>query len=151
VISDCLGAKVSLDKLAADHLSTLLDEVLSNSTYRDNSRKIQKAIAEANGLSVAADLVEESLESQRRLNASATTTWIRPSCDPVADFIVALGEVKFDCYLVSVLHCLLYWGVAFGAIFARDVTELNHRGLARAGDPSAARLRALRSGSPASR
>jgi hypothetical protein len=39
----------------------LLDEVVSNSNYRDNSRKIQKAIAEANGLSVAADLIEESL------------------------------------------------------------------------------------------
>jgi UDP:flavonoid glycosyltransferase YjiC (YdhE family) len=51
----------SLDKLAADHLSTLLDEVLNNSTYQDNARKIQQAIAEANGLSVAADLVEESL------------------------------------------------------------------------------------------
>ena len=55
------GVVTSLDKLTTDHLSTLLDEVLSNSTYRDNSRKIQKAIAEANGLSVAADLVEESL------------------------------------------------------------------------------------------
>jgi UDP:flavonoid glycosyltransferase YjiC (YdhE family) len=35
--------------------------VLNNSTYRDNARKLEKAIAEANGLSVAADLVEESL------------------------------------------------------------------------------------------
>ena len=47
--------------VTADHLSTLLNEVLNNSTYRDNARKLQKAIAEANGLSVAADLVEESL------------------------------------------------------------------------------------------
>jgi UDP:flavonoid glycosyltransferase YjiC (YdhE family) len=51
----------SLDKLTADHLSTLLDEVLTDPSYRDNARKLQKAIAEANGLSVAADLVEESL------------------------------------------------------------------------------------------
>jgi hypothetical protein len=29
--------------------------------YRDNARYFQKAIAETNGLSVAADLVEESL------------------------------------------------------------------------------------------
>jgi hypothetical protein len=35
--------------------------VLSNGTYRDNARKLQQAIAKANGLSVAADLVEESL------------------------------------------------------------------------------------------
>jgi hypothetical protein len=35
--------------------------VLNDSTYRDNARKLQKAIAKANGLSVAADLVETSL------------------------------------------------------------------------------------------
>src|SRR6201984_1596583 len=56
------GVVTSLDKLTADHLSTLLDEVLTNSIYRDNAAKLQKAIAKANGLSVAADLIEESLE-----------------------------------------------------------------------------------------
>jgi MGT family glycosyltransferase len=55
------GIVTSLDKLTPDHLSTLLKEVLNNSTYRGNARKLQKAIAEANGLSVAADLVEKSL------------------------------------------------------------------------------------------
>ena len=55
------GVVTSLDKLTADHLSTLLNRVLSNATYRDNARKIQKAIAEANGLSVAADIVEQAL------------------------------------------------------------------------------------------
>ena len=35
--------------------------MLSNSTYRDNARTLQNALAEANGLSVAADLVEQSL------------------------------------------------------------------------------------------
>jgi zeaxanthin glucosyltransferase len=55
------GVVTSLDKLTADHLSTLLNEVLNDSTYRDNARKLQKAIAQTNGLSVAADLVEESL------------------------------------------------------------------------------------------
>src|SRR5258706_826645 len=55
------GLVTSLDELTSDHLSTLLDEVLKNSTYRDNARKLQKAIAKINGLSVAADLVEESL------------------------------------------------------------------------------------------
>jgi zeaxanthin glucosyltransferase len=55
------GVVTSLDKLTAEHLSTLLNEVLNNSTYRDNALKLQKAIAEVNGLSVAADLVEESL------------------------------------------------------------------------------------------
>ena len=50
-----------VDELTGDHLSTLLNEVLSNSTYQDNSRKLQKAIVEANGLSVAADQIERSL------------------------------------------------------------------------------------------
>ena len=35
--------------------------MLNDPTYRDNARKLQKAIAQVNGLSVAADLVEESL------------------------------------------------------------------------------------------
>ena len=55
------GIVTSLDKLTADHLSTLLSEVLKDSTYRDNARQLQKAIAKANGLSVAADLVETTL------------------------------------------------------------------------------------------
>jgi hypothetical protein len=55
------GVVTSLDKLTADHLSILLNEVLNNSIYRDNAHQLQKAIAKVNGLSVAADLVEESL------------------------------------------------------------------------------------------
>jgi zeaxanthin glucosyltransferase len=55
------GVVTSLEKLTADHLSTLLNEVLTNSIYRDNAYKLQKAIAQTNGLSVAADLVETSL------------------------------------------------------------------------------------------
>jgi len=47
--------------LTAERLSTLLDDVLSDPRYRANARKLQKAIAAANGLSVAADLIEESL------------------------------------------------------------------------------------------
>src|SRR5215470_9487866 len=54
------GVITSLDKLTAEHLAFLLHEVLTNPTYRDNSKKLQKAILEANGLSVAADRIEES-------------------------------------------------------------------------------------------
>jgi zeaxanthin glucosyltransferase len=65
------GLVTSLDKLTAEHLSTLLSEVLSNPTYPANARKLQKAIAPANGLSVAADLIEESLGVINRVgNAS---------------------------------------------------------------------------------
>jgi zeaxanthin glucosyltransferase len=55
------GVVTSLDKLTAPHLSSLLDEVLNEATYRDNARRMQKAIVKANGLSVAADLIEQSL------------------------------------------------------------------------------------------
>jgi zeaxanthin glucosyltransferase len=55
------GAVTSLDKLTADHLSALLDEVLDNAVYRANARKLQKAIAKVNGLSLAADVIEKSL------------------------------------------------------------------------------------------
>jgi zeaxanthin glucosyltransferase len=63
------GVVTSLEKLTAEHLSTLLNEVLNNSTYRDNARKLQKAIANANGLSVAADLVETSLGVTKKAGA----------------------------------------------------------------------------------
>jgi zeaxanthin glucosyltransferase len=55
------GLVTSLDKLTVSHLSTLITEVLTNSTFRDNARKLQKAIAAANGLSVAADRIEQAL------------------------------------------------------------------------------------------
>ena len=65
------GVVTSLDKLTADHLAFLLNEVLTNPTYRENARKLQKAIAEANGLSVAADLIEESLGLRKKVRAVA--------------------------------------------------------------------------------
>ena len=55
------GVVTSLDKLTPDHLSSLLNEVLTNPVYRKNAEKLQEAIAEADGLSAAAGLVEESL------------------------------------------------------------------------------------------
>ncbi|MBV8212045.1 MAG: glycosyltransferase family 1 protein [Verrucomicrobia bacterium] len=55
------GLVTSLDKLTADHLSTLLNKVLHNSAYRDSARRMQKAIVDANGLSAAVDIIERSL------------------------------------------------------------------------------------------
>jgi zeaxanthin glucosyltransferase len=55
------GVVTSLDKLTADHLSTLLNEVLDNSTYWNNAHRSQRAIAEANGLPAAVDFIEQSL------------------------------------------------------------------------------------------
>ena len=54
------GLFVPLKELTASRLSLLLDQVLSDSTYRDNARYFQKVIAETNGLSKAADLLERA-------------------------------------------------------------------------------------------
>jgi zeaxanthin glucosyltransferase len=59
------GVVTSLDKLTADHLSTLLDEVLNNSAYRNNAQRLQGAIAKANGLSAAVDIIEQALGISR--------------------------------------------------------------------------------------
>jgi protein-S-isoprenylcysteine O-methyltransferase Ste14 len=48
-----------------------VNQVLTDPTYRQNARKLQKAIAEANGLSVAADLIEKSLGARERVSAAA--------------------------------------------------------------------------------
>jgi zeaxanthin glucosyltransferase len=55
------GVVTSLNKLTVDHVSTLLNEVLSQSSYRNNARELQKMIANTHGLSVAADIVEKVL------------------------------------------------------------------------------------------
>ena len=68
------GVVTSLDKLTADHLGFLLKEVLSNTTYRENARKLQKTIADVNGLSVAADLIEESLGIKKESQSSSRLT-----------------------------------------------------------------------------
>ena len=54
------GLFVPLKELTASRLSLLLGQVLNDSTYRDNARYFQKVIAETNGLSKAADLLERA-------------------------------------------------------------------------------------------
>jgi len=71
------GSVISLDKLTAHHLAFLLDEVLTDPTYRENALKMQRAIADANGLSVAADLVEESVGTSEKVRASASSYSVR--------------------------------------------------------------------------
>ena len=71
------GVVTSLDKLTTDHLALLINEALTDPVYRENSHKLQKAIAEANGLSVAADLITESLQSSRNIKASASSVCLQ--------------------------------------------------------------------------
>ena len=42
------GVVTSLEDLSVSHLSTLVAEVLNNSSYRDNARKFQQAIVRTN-------------------------------------------------------------------------------------------------------
>jgi len=62
------GVVTSLDKLTPDHLSELLDEVLINPIYRANAKRVQRKIIEANGLAMAADVVEEALGVKEKHN-----------------------------------------------------------------------------------
>ena len=50
----------------------LLNEVLIDPTYRENARKLQKAIAESKGLSVAADLIVKALGGKKKVSAASS-------------------------------------------------------------------------------
>jgi UDP:flavonoid glycosyltransferase YjiC (YdhE family) len=52
------GLTMSFADLTSEHLSTLLDEVLNCSIYRENARKFQEIISKTNGLALAANIVE---------------------------------------------------------------------------------------------
>jgi zeaxanthin glucosyltransferase len=54
------GVVLPFQKLSVPRLSALIDEVLKNPIYRQNARSFQKIIAERNGLSMAADILERA-------------------------------------------------------------------------------------------
>jgi MGT family glycosyltransferase len=54
------GLFVPLEELSVSRLSPLLDQVLNDTTYRNNARHFQKVIAKTDGRSKAADLLERS-------------------------------------------------------------------------------------------
>ena len=58
-----------MENLTVSHLSTLVAEVLNNSRYRDNAREFQQAIAKTNGLSRAAELLEEAFGLTKEASA----------------------------------------------------------------------------------
>jgi zeaxanthin glucosyltransferase len=57
------GLYVPLKELSESRLSLLLDQVLNDSTYRHNARYFQKVIAETDGLSIAADLLDRAFKT----------------------------------------------------------------------------------------
>jgi MGT family glycosyltransferase len=54
------GLYVPLKELSESRLSLLLDQVINDCTYRQSARYFQKVIAETDGLSKAADLLERA-------------------------------------------------------------------------------------------
>jgi len=60
------GLLLPLKELTAPRLSTLIAEVLRNPMYSQNARSFQKIIAERNGLSMAADILERAFELARQ-------------------------------------------------------------------------------------
>ena len=60
IASKKTGVTMSFTDLTSEHLSTLLDEVLNCSIYRENARNFQEIISKTNGLALAANIVERS-------------------------------------------------------------------------------------------
>jgi zeaxanthin glucosyltransferase len=68
IVAHQTGVITSLEELTASHLATLVDEVLNNSRYCGNARKLQQAIARNNVLSRAADLLEEAFGLTKKVS-----------------------------------------------------------------------------------
>jgi zeaxanthin glucosyltransferase len=64
------GVVTALDKLTVSHLATLVNKVLNNPIYRGNACKFQQTIAKTNGLSRAADLLEEAFGLKKKVSES---------------------------------------------------------------------------------
>ena len=80
------GRFVPLKELNVSRLSLLLDHVLNDPIYRDNARYIQGVIAETDGLSKAADLLECAFDApQKKRTSSVTAIRVTPiTSDPPA-------------------------------------------------------------------
>ena len=70
IVAKKTGVTMPFKKLTSDRLSTLLGEVLDNGVYRENARRLQDIIAKTDGLSMAADLVEQSFGVTKESDAT---------------------------------------------------------------------------------
>jgi zeaxanthin glucosyltransferase len=62
------GVVTSFEELTVSHLAILVNEVLNNSSYRANAHKFQQTVARNNGLSRAADLLEEAFGLTKKVS-----------------------------------------------------------------------------------
>jgi zeaxanthin glucosyltransferase len=61
-----VGEFIEVENLTAEGLSELIRKVLDDSSYRDRARSFREAIAAANGLEVACDLIERAFGIRAR-------------------------------------------------------------------------------------
>jgi zeaxanthin glucosyltransferase len=78
IVENGTGRYMPLENLTAKGLATLIDEVLSNGAYLESVRKLQKSIAQGNGLSAAANLLEKAFG----LNGFTDSAPLLPSAQP---------------------------------------------------------------------
>jgi MGT family glycosyltransferase len=57
-----VGVVISLDQASPGNVVAAIRQVLGDSTFRDNVRRVQEAIRNTNGLSIAADILERAFE-----------------------------------------------------------------------------------------
>ncbi|HYZ71875.1 MAG TPA: glycosyltransferase [Chthoniobacterales bacterium] len=68
------GVTMPFVDLTSERVSTLLDEVLNSSIYRQNARKFQEIISNTNGLSKAADIIERAFGISRKASDECLTS-----------------------------------------------------------------------------
>ena len=72
VVAHGAGVLVPRGKANAKRLRAALRKVLEDTSYRQAARKLQAAMAEVDGLELAADIVEEALKIGKRKGAAAS-------------------------------------------------------------------------------
>jgi zeaxanthin glucosyltransferase len=66
-----VGVVISPDQATPENFVTAIKRVLGDSTFWDNVRRVQKAIRSADGLSIAADILERAFELEERQQGAA--------------------------------------------------------------------------------
>jgi zeaxanthin glucosyltransferase len=66
-----VGVVMSPNQASPEHFVAAIKQVLEDSTFQDNVRRVQKAIRSTDGLSIAAGILERAFESEERQQGAA--------------------------------------------------------------------------------
>jgi zeaxanthin glucosyltransferase len=66
-----LGVVISPDQASPGNFVAAINRVLGDSTVRDNVQRVQEAIRRADGLSIAADILETAFRLEERRQGAA--------------------------------------------------------------------------------